>query len=74
MKHRTRDIFTLIPKRYYADELKIVMDYYPNSKNRVKKKKKIKGLKVKIYSINNIFFIQENQSFSLEYQDQSKFL
>ena len=51
MKHRTRDIFTLIPKMYYADELKIVMDIYPNSKNRVKKNKKKKGLKVKIFSI-----------------------
>ena len=47
---------------YYADELKIVMDYYPNSKNRVKKKKKIKGLKVKIYSIKFIFL-------ELEYKD-----
>ena len=51
MKHRTLDIFTLIPKMYYADELKIVMDIYPNSKNRVKKNKKKKGLKVKIFSI-----------------------
>ena len=33
------------------------MDYYPNSKNRVKKKKKIKGLKVKIYSIDKKLFI-----------------